>query len=213
MSASTARISGALIALGALIWAATRLVIGVPVEGVNHSAEIWGSFAFQIGLVAFLAVAWATRATGTGRGGRAVLAVELVLLVMAIGWTIPHLWQANRSHDELWIQVLDAGWPFSMLGLIAVGVAIVRARRWPGAARWLPLAASLLLVVDIALVWLPTQVSHVITFVYLAVAYTALGIAVIRDVAPTLTEDGTLEVARAGQAGVPSPSSSSATRH
>ncbi len=188
MSATSARISGGLIAIGALVWAATRLVIGVPAEGVNDPVEIWGSFAFQLGLVAFLAVAWATRATGTGRGGRLVLAAELVLLAMAIGWTIPHLWQANRPHDDLWIQVLDAGWPFSMLGLIAVGVAIARARRWPGAARWLPLAASLLIVVDIALAWLPIQVSHVITFVYLAVAYTLLGVAVIRDVAPILGE-------------------------
>ena len=186
MSTTTARFYGALIAIGALIWAATRLVIGVPAEGVNHPVEIWGSFAFQLGIVAFLAVAWATKATGTGRGGRAVLAVELVLLTMAIGWTIPHLWQANRPHDDLWIQILDAGWPFSMLGLIAVGVAIARARRWPGAARWLPLAASLLIVVDIALVWLPVEISHVITFVYLAVAYTLLGGVVMRDVAPLL---------------------------
>lgn len=186
MSTTTARLCGALIAIGALIWAATRLVIGLPAEGVNHPVEIWGSFVFQLGIVAFLAVAWATKATGTGRGGRAVLAVELILLTMAIGWTIPHLWQANRPHDELWIQILDAGWPFSMLGLIAVGVAIARARRWPGAARWLPLAASLLIVVDIALVWLPAEISHVITFVYLAVTYSLLGMAVTREVAPLL---------------------------
>jgi hypothetical protein len=202
MSATTARFCGALIAIGALLWAATRLVIGVPAEGVNHPVEIWGSFAFQLGVLAFLAVAWATKATGSGRGGRAVLAIELILLTAAIGWTIPHLWQANRPHDELWIQVLDAGWPFSMLGLIAVGAAIARARRWPGAARWLPLAASLLIVVDIALVWLPLEVSHVITFVYLAVAYTLLGVAVIRDVAPLLA-DGTQprEAAPAGGVG------------
>ena len=206
MSRTTARFCGGAIALGAVTWAATRLVIGVPVEGVNNPVEIWGSFAFQIGLVAFLAVAWATRATGTGRGGRAVLGIELVLLTMAIGWTIPHLWQANRPHDELWIQVLDAGWPFSMLGLIAVGVAIARAGRWPGAARWLPLAASLLLVLDIALVWLPLENSHVITFVYLAVSYTLLGVAVSRDVAPLLPSGdaarreryGTTEEGRAG---------------
>ena len=186
MTAATARVSGILVALGALIWAATRLIIGLPAEGINDAVEIWGSFAFQIGLVAFLGVAWATKATGTGLGGRAVLAIELVLLAMAIGWTIPHLWQANRLHDELWIQVLDAGWPFSMLGLIAVGVAIARAHRWHGAARWLPLAASLLIVVDIALMWLPPELSHVVTFVYLGITYTLLGAAVIRDVAPLL---------------------------
>ena len=197
MSATSARISGALIAIGALLWAATRLAIGVPAEGINHPIEIWGSFAFQIGLVAFLAVAWATRATGTGRGGRVVLAVEVILLAMAIGWTIPHLWQANRPHDELWIQVLDAGWPFSMLGLIAVGVAIARARRWPGPARWLPLAASLLIVVDIALAWLPIEVSHVITFVYLAVGYTLVGIAVAREVSPLLGDRRPVSVAAA----------------
>lgn len=188
MSATTARMSGALVAIGALVWAATRLVIGVPAEGVNHPVEIWGSFAFQIGLVAFLGLAWATRATGAGRCGRLVLAVEIILLAMAIGWTIPHLWEANRPHDDLWIQVLDAGWPLSMLGLIAVGLAIARARRWSGAARWLPLAASLLIVVDIALVWLPLEVSHVFTFVYLAVAYTFLGIAIIRGVVPMIGE-------------------------
>ena len=186
MSATTARFCGALIAIGALVWAATRLVIGVPTEGVNNPVEIWGSFAFQLGLVAFLAVAWATQATGTGSGGRVVLAIEVILLVMAIGWTIPHLWQANRPHDDLLIQVLDAGWPFSMLGLIAVGVAIARAGRWPGLARWAPLGASLLIVVDLALAWLPISVSHVVTFVYLAVAYTLLGWSVIRDVAPLL---------------------------
>jgi hypothetical protein len=189
MSMTTARFCGAMIAIGALLWAATRLFIGVPAEGVNHPVEIWGSFAFQLGLLAFLAVAWATKATGFGRGGRIVLAVELLLLTMAIGWTIPHLWQANRPHDDLWIQVLDAGWPFSMLGLIMVGVAIARAHRWPGPARWLPLAASLLIVVDIALAWLPLEVSHVITFVYLAAAYALLGVAVIREVAPLLSDD------------------------
>lgn len=188
MTQSTARIAGILVALGALVWAATRLVIGVPVEGVNDPVEIWGSFAFQIGLLAYLGVAWATKATGTGLSGRAVLAIELVLLALAIGWTIPHLWQANRPHDELWIQVLDAGWPFSMLGLIAVGIAVARARRWPGLARWLPLAASLLIVVDIALMSLPVEVSHVLTFVYLGVAYTLLGAAIVRDVAPLLPE-------------------------
>ena len=186
MSASTARICGALIAVGGLTWAATRLVLGVPEEGVNNPVEIWGSFAFQLGVLAFLAIAWATKATGAGRGGRLVLGVELVLLALAIGWTIPHLWQANRPNEDLWLQVLDAAWPLSMVGLMAVGVAIARARRWPGAARWLPLAASLLLVVDIALIWLPIEISHTITFVYLGLAYTALGAAVIRDVAPLL---------------------------
>lgn len=190
MSATTARFCGALIAIGALLWAATRLVIGVPAEGVNHPVEIWGSFAFQLGVLAFLAVAWATKATGSGRGGRVVLAIELILLAMAIGWTIPHLWQANRPHNDLWIQVLDAGWPFSMLGLIAVGVAIARARRWPHAARWLPLVASLLIPLDLALAWLPLEISHVITFAYLAVAYTLLGLAVIRHVAPLLAAEG-----------------------
>ena len=187
MSATTARICGALIAIGALVWAATRLVIGLPAEGVNHPLEIWGSFAFQLGLVAFLALAWATKATGAGRG-RLVLAVEVILLALAIGWTIPHLWEANRPHDELWIQILDAGWPLSMLGLIPVGVAIALARRWPRAARWPPLAASLLIVVDIALAWLPREMGHVFTFVYLAVAYTLLGMVVIRDVAPILRD-------------------------
>src|SRR5918998_738990 len=98
MSPTTARFCGAANAIGALVWAATRLVLGVPAEVGNHPLQICGSFAFQLGLLALLPVAWATKATGSGRGGRAVLAIELILLTMAIGWTIPHLWQANRPH-------------------------------------------------------------------------------------------------------------------
>ncbi|MDP8930337.1 MAG: hypothetical protein M3O70_17665 [Actinomycetota bacterium] len=184
MSTSTVKLCGVLIVVGGLAWSAAWLITGPPPEGVNRPLEIWASGVFQIGLVALLAVLRVTDATGRSRWGRAIINIELFLLALAIGWTIPHLWQANRPHDTLWINILDAGWPLSMAWLIVVGIAVVRARRWPSPARWLPLAASLLLPVDIAFLWTGEWPSLIIRAGYLAVAYTALGWIVIRDIAP-----------------------------
>lgn len=184
MSISTAKLCGVLVMVGGLAWAAAFLITGPPLEGINRPLEIWASGIFQVGLLALLAVLRATDATGRSRWGRAVINIELFLLALAIGWTIPHLWQANRPHDALWINILDAGWPLSMAWLIVVGIAVVRARRWPSPARWLPLAASLLLPVDIAFSWTGEWPSLIIRAAYLALAYTALGWVIVRDIAP-----------------------------
>lgn len=78
-----------------------------------------------------------------------MVAAETVAVMLAAGWTVPHLFEANREQDGI-LPVLDLFWPLSMVGLIVVGILVVRARRWPVPTRYLPLAASLLIRVDIA---------------------------------------------------------------
>ncbi|CAN5596258.1 hypothetical protein BH23CHL2_BH23CHL2_11910 [soil metagenome] len=192
MKRSTIYVCGVIIALGAVIWSLGWLRAGVRPIGpdgnpINDQVEIWAGGVFQIGLVALLFIMLATRATGANRLGRWVLNAEIVALALAIAWTIPFLFDANRPHNVI-LLVLDAFWPLSILGLIAVGVLVIRARRWPVPVRYLPLAASLIIPVDIFLMvtgvdeW--TQI--VLRSAYLAVTYTLLGVAIILQVAPLM---------------------------
>jgi len=185
MKPTTVRACGVAIALGGITWSLGWLQAGDLPEGVNDQVEIWASGVFQLGLVALLATMRATKATGTSRWGRLVLNAEIVALALAIAWTIPFLFDANRPNTGILV-VLDAFWPLSMVGLIAVGVQTIRANRWPAPARYLPLAASLLIPVDIVLIVTGTSfwTQLVTRALYLAVAYALLGVAVINQVAP-----------------------------
>lgn len=188
MRTTTVRWCGAAAAAGAVVWSGTWLAAGVPEEGVNEAVEIWGSFAFQLGVVALLVAMRGTDATGMSRWGRWVLSGEAVLMVLAIAWTVPHLADPNyMSNNENGVLnavllALDAAWPLSMLGLVAVGVTVVRARRWPSPLRWMPLAASLLLPVDILSMLLLGEWTEIVArAVYMSATYGALGVLLVRD--------------------------------
>ena len=74
----------------------------------NSQIEIWASGVFQLGLLALLAVMWFTWATGTSRVARGFLAAEVVALILAIAWTVPYLFDANRPTTGVLV-VLDVG--------------------------------------------------------------------------------------------------------
>lgn len=135
---------------------------------------------FQVGLLSLLAVMWATAAAGTGRAARVVLAAEAVALVLAMVWTVPYLFDANRPTTGV-LAVLDAFWPLSMVGFIVVAVMVARARRWPAPVRYLPLAASLLIPVDIALSWAPEATRTTVMGIYLVVGCGLTGAAVVHQ--------------------------------
>lgn len=179
MNAVTIRGCGITTAAGGIIWG-TAWLFSPSSNEQNSQVEIWASAPFQLGLLALLAVMWATCATGTGRWARTALALEGVAVVLAFAWTVPYLFDANRANTGL-LAVLDFFWPLSMAGLIVVGVLVLRARRWPAPTRYLPLVASLLIPVDIALGFAPEAVGGVISALYLALSYGLLGAMVTRD--------------------------------
>ncbi|MFC5833852.1 hypothetical protein [Nonomuraea insulae] len=179
MKPSIIRVCGSVVAAGGITWGAAFLFSPSSPER-NSQIEIWASAVFQLGLLALLATMWATAATGTGRWGRGILAAEAVALVLAGMWTAPYVFDADRPSTGILV-VLDAFWPLSMAGLIAVGFLVMRARRWPTPTRYLPLAASLLIPVDIAVSWAPAGLRSAVTGLYLALAYGLLGLMMIRD--------------------------------
>ena len=127
MNVRTARSLGALVALGGVLWGAAW-VVSPSEQGSNSQVEIWASGVFQLGLLGLLAVMWFSHATGLTRTARGVLAAEAVAVILAIAWTAPYLFDANRPTTGVLV-VLDVFWPLSMAGLIVVGVMVARAAR------------------------------------------------------------------------------------
>ncbi len=187
MNTGTIRSLGALTAIGGVVWG-IAWIVSPSQSGANSQVEIWASGVFQVGLFALLAVMWVTAATGTGRVARSILAAEIVALVLAVAWTVPYLFDANREPTDLLV-VLDVFWPLSMAGFIVVGIMVARAKRWPAPLRYLPLAASLLIPVDIAVAWAPDAVRYAVMGAYLAVAYGLTGLALIRQAGQLPTDE------------------------
>jgi hypothetical protein len=184
MQTSTIRLTGILTAAGAVIWGVTS-ILSPSSPDLNNRPEILTSGIFQLGLMALLALMWTTAATGTRRAGRIVLAVEIVLLVLAIAWTVPFVANPNRDDGGI-LMVLDPFWPLSMLGTLVVGVMVARAGRWPRPLRYLPMIAGLQLVVDLSIAWAPTDVRVAVFGTYLSITYAAIGLMIVRQ-APALS--------------------------
>jgi hypothetical protein len=107
-------------------------------------------------------------------------ATEVVVLVLAMAWTVPYLFDANRPATGILV-VLDVFWPLSMAGYIVVDVMVAGARRWPPPLRYLPLVASLSMPVDILASQAPALVRNAATGIYFAVAYGLTGLSLIRQ--------------------------------
>jgi hypothetical protein len=177
MNRSNARIRGAVVALGGIVWGAA-MILSPSRSGHNSQVEIWAGGVFQIGLLALLTTMWSTHALGTGRPARWILTAETIVLVLAMAWTVAFAFDANRPNKGV-LAVLDACWPLSMIGLMLVGLYVARAGQWPNPLRYLPLLASLLLPIDLAVSWAPSGVRTTVTGVYLALAYGLLGGALV----------------------------------
>jgi len=179
MNKPTVTSLGALVTLGGVLWGLSWIA-SPSEEGGNSQVEIWASGVFQLGLLALLAVMWVSRATGTSRTARGLLAAEVVAVILALAWTVPYLFDANRPTTGILV-VLDAFWPLSMVGLVVIGVLVARAGQWPSPLRHLPLLASLIIPVDIAVSWAPDEVRNAVMGVYLAISYGLLGLGMIRE--------------------------------
>jgi hypothetical protein len=179
MNKPTLKSLGALVTVGGVVWG-LAWILTPSEQGDNSQVEIWASGVFQLGLLALLAVMWVSRATSANRTARGLLAAEVVAVLLALAWTVPYLFDANRPTTGVLV-VLDAFWPLSMAGLIVVGIMVAAAGQWPSPLRYLPLVAALLIPLDIAVSWAPDEVRNVVMGVYLAISYGLLGIGIVRE--------------------------------
>lgn len=92
---------------------------------------------------------WYSGATGRGRSGRVVLAIQGIGLSLAALFTIWEAWTAGRVTSSALYEVTNAAWPLSHLFMIVVGIATLRAGVWRGWTRFTPLLCGLALPVSI----------------------------------------------------------------
>ncbi|YCK38092.1 hypothetical protein ACNF49_29795 [Actinomadura sp. ATCC 39365] len=136
------RISGLLLAAGAVAWSAGTVIVGDRVqEGVQTLDTVTGMM-FVAGLSAFVWTVRVTRAAGDG-WTRVIPAGLLVLLLGAFVTNALSFGYATYDEFPLPLLILDACWPLSQLGMLALGLAIAIRGRLRGAVRWLPLLAGL----------------------------------------------------------------------
>lgn len=170
---------GLLLATGALAWAAAMAVVGLDPQ--HRGGVIIFSLCsglFQLGLLALLRVLSRTRALGSGRIARAAIAVETVLVTLALASTTVDGLGVSDLSQPAWA-LLDAFWPLSMLGMFLIGIRIAVAGRWRGARRFWPMVAESWAVVCIpTLMVAGPAVAAVVAPLHLLLGYVVLGLLV-----------------------------------
>jgi len=175
------RRTGWMVAGGALIWAAAMAAYSP--QSTDSTAILvndLGALPFQIGLFALVTTQLRTGATGVTRIARGMLRVEYALLTLATLWTVLHA-ALPSQRDAVWLGVLDAFWPLSMLGMFIIGVKIAFAGRWKGVARFWPLVAESWAVVTVpALGILGATAGQYVGVAHLLAGYLVLGLILAR---------------------------------
>ncbi|WP_207935875.1 hypothetical protein [Actinomadura sp. KC216] len=168
------RIAGAALVAGTTAWIAGLLEGGIRIRDEVVAVEIWGSMAFLVGVMSLVVLALSTNATGA-RKGRYIAIVEMVLLVPAMVWC--PLVIAYPEDTPAWVIPFDMCWPLSMLGMLVIGIAVVRVGRFRGLLRWQFLFCGLWLVVaGVGEAALSDEAGTYPGMVWLGVSYGILGL-------------------------------------
>ncbi|HTJ34031.1 MAG TPA: hypothetical protein VL738_12440 [Dactylosporangium sp.] len=175
ISARSTRALGLALTAGTLSWAAAIFTVGNnPTDSLGLTITDVGGGLFQLGLFALLAVQLRTSATGTTKVARGMLYVEHVLLTIATVWSFLHAIPSLR--DAAWLVPMDIFWPLSMLGMFVIGLKILFARRWRGAARIWPMVAESWAVVTVpTFAILGSPIADYVGGSHLLIGYATLG--------------------------------------
>ena len=177
ISAAAIRRAGVILATGTLTWVAGTVAVGAaPTTTAGITVGDLTGLAFQLGLFALLTVQLRTRAAGPSRTARRLLLGELIVLGLATVWSVIH-GLLPPLRDDVWLAVLDACWPLSMLGMFVISVAIARAGAWRGVLRIWPLVAETWAFITIpADVAFGEAVGTAVGATHLVVGYATLGV-------------------------------------
>ena len=172
------RRAGVILSVGTLSWAAAMITVGASPEGsVAITIGDLSAVPFQIGLFALVGAQLRTRATGLSKAARGMLRVEFGLLFLATVWSVLH-GAVPAWRDDVWLGILDAFWPLSMLGMFVISVKLAFAGRWRGLGRFWPLVAEswAVVMVPIAVIFQSSAMTGVLGGAHLLIGYCALGL-------------------------------------
>ena len=114
-------------------------------DGSMHQIVGTTSFIFMFGWLCSNLAMQQMQAIGTGLWAKIVLRIQMVGVSLAMLFGFLEATQLV-SEDNLLFVISDLSWPISMLFMIAVGIMAIRANRWAGWQRFVPLICAL---------WLP----------------------------------------------------------
>lgn len=129
-------------------------MIGAPflfIEGLAHSFNMTQPTPLSGFLELFYLGGWVSsmmglgmlHATGRGKGGKIILGLQLLGLMLATIFSVFNIVWPDLSPDTLLFQITDMAWPLSHTFMLIVGIAVLRAKRLSGWTRFAPLACGL----------------------------------------------------------------------
>jgi hypothetical protein len=140
------RLLGTLGMIGSPFLFLSFAAVGFEPEKVTRFAAVLG-LIFALGWLSNVVGLWSLRAAGTRLGGKIVLGIECVGVVLAC---LCNVFQTVDPHADSFIfHITDAAWPLSMVILMVTGIVAIFARRLQGWMRFVPLACGLWLPVSI----------------------------------------------------------------
>ncbi|MGZ5404557.1 MAG: hypothetical protein ACXWDL_07895 [Nocardioides sp.] len=174
-------VHGRMLSIGAVAWSVSVLLAGPdPDSSLGLVVFGIGSGLFQVGLLFLLRALWRSQALGDGRIARAALRVETVFVGLAMASTFVDMIAVSDLSKPYWA-MLDAFWPFSMLGMFLIGIRIAIAGRWTGASRFWPMVAESWAVVTIPAMVIGGELAgQLVGAGHLLVGYAVLGVLVAR---------------------------------
>jgi hypothetical protein len=138
------RLLGILGMLGAPFLLIDFLVHGTSTQYQSTSLSGFFSFVYISAWMCSIIGLWKLEATGTTHWGRLVLLIQLFFLTLA---NVSNIWSIIQPvKDSKLFFFLDLFWPVSNLFMLATAIMVIKAGRWNGWTRYVPLVVAL---------WLP----------------------------------------------------------
>lgn len=115
------------------------------------------------------------RVYGEGKGSKVVFVIQMILLLLALMFSVFETFGATYENGGILFAVFDAGYPLSHLFMIVVGIFTIRAGKWKRFSKFAPLLVGIALPLTFALMPLFGMNVGIFTFGGL----TAIGLGII----------------------------------
>lgn len=172
------RLLGTLGLLGSSMLFVESLYTGFEQHGTDQVVGII-EVIYMTGWMSSIIGLGITQATGRNKGGKAVLIVQFIALMIAAIWSAIHIVVLNPNTEHPLYLIGDLAWPFSHVFMLIVGIAALRAKNWTGWAKFTPLLCGLALPVAIVAGMVAGETALGLIFpIWTTVAFALLGYAV-----------------------------------
>ena len=95
---------------------------------------------FQLGCLCSVTGLFLARATGDSLISRSILVLQMILHTLAMLFQVLEYQQI--AQDSTFFMITDIAWPLGFLFMLITGSAVIRAQRWLGWRRFLPLLCA-----------------------------------------------------------------------